>query len=259
MIRIATAFCLLTALAGPSAYASFEAGVEAYAAKDYARALDEWRESADDGDAVAQWLVGNMCLNGEGLPAPDAAAAAAYYRKAADQGHAEAQVSLATLLRLGQGVPQDYAEAIAWLYKAAAQRHPVAQTDLGELFLTGEAGKVEAVPEHAIYWYRLAAKQGVVLAQFKAAQIYLEGVGTPADPELGFAWLALANKTAGENLDSDLSKRVMPLTRVVETDSYRRTLGQIIQDTYLRYRESLPADVVREAEERAASYDPSQF
>ena len=44
----------------------------------------------------------------------------AWYRKPAEQGDAKAQYNLGLLYRDGQGVPQDWAEAYFWLDLAAA-------------------------------------------------------------------------------------------------------------------------------------------
>ena len=56
---------------------------------------------------------------GQGVP-QDNAQAAAWFRKAAEQGDADAQYTLGELNVLGQGVPQDWAEAYFWLDLAAA-------------------------------------------------------------------------------------------------------------------------------------------
>ena len=43
------------------------------------------------------------------------------FRLAADQGDAKAQYSLGVMYDQGEGVPQDYAEAVKW-YRLAANR-----------------------------------------------------------------------------------------------------------------------------------------
>ena len=66
------------------------------------------------------------------------AQAAAWYRKAADQGHAVAQYNLGVLYRDGEGVPKDLAQAVAWFRKAADQGNAAAQNNLGVLYANGE-------------------------------------------------------------------------------------------------------------------------
>ena len=48
--------------------ADFNAGVAAYKRGDYATALREWRALAKQGDAKAQYNLGLMYGNGEGVP-----------------------------------------------------------------------------------------------------------------------------------------------------------------------------------------------
>ena len=51
--------------------------------------------------------------------AQDYAAAAGWYRKAADQGNADAQYNLGNKYANGQGVPQDYVQAHKWFNLSA--------------------------------------------------------------------------------------------------------------------------------------------
>ena len=53
------------------------------------------------------------------------------WKGAAKQGHAEAQFNLGAMYDQGQGVPQSYKEAAVWLRKAADQGHAEAQYNLG--------------------------------------------------------------------------------------------------------------------------------
>ncbi len=71
------------------------------------------RQSADQGDAQAQFNLGLMYDLGQGVPEDDAEAVA-WYRKAADQGVAGAQYTLGLLYTYGLGVPRDYVEAHKW-------------------------------------------------------------------------------------------------------------------------------------------------
>ena len=52
----------------------------------------------------------------------------------ADQGDAFAQYDLGVMYANGQGVPQDYAQAVAWYRKAADQGNAAAQTNLGVMY-----------------------------------------------------------------------------------------------------------------------------
>ncbi len=104
------------------AWAGWDEGVAAYHRGDYAAALREFRPLAEQGNAKAQYNLGLMYYNGEGVP-QDYAEAVKWYRKAAEQGHAKAQLFLGNMYGNGQGVPQDYVQAYMW-YILAASRFP---------------------------------------------------------------------------------------------------------------------------------------
>src|ERR1700687_4409871 len=88
---------LLLALAGP-AWADFNKGMAAYTQGDYPTALKEFKMlGTERGDDEAQYLLGQMYLNGLGVT-QDEAEAARWYRKSAELGHPEAQLALGNLL-----------------------------------------------------------------------------------------------------------------------------------------------------------------
>jgi len=69
---------------------SWEQGKEAYERKDYAGVAKWYRKAAEQGDTRAQYNLGLMYNNGQGVPRDDAEAVR-WYRKAAEQGNARAQ------------------------------------------------------------------------------------------------------------------------------------------------------------------------
>ena len=70
-----------------------------------------WQAAADQGDAKAQFNLGQMYANGQGV-AQDFKAALAWYCKAAEQGDAEAQYNLGIMYSDGRGVAQDFKAAL---------------------------------------------------------------------------------------------------------------------------------------------------
>ena len=78
------------------------------------------RGAAEQGAAAAQYDLGNMHREGEGVPQDDAEAVK-WYRRAADQGNASAQFNLGVMYAKGQGVPKDDTEAVKWYRRAADQ------------------------------------------------------------------------------------------------------------------------------------------
>ena len=78
------------------------------------------QERAKAGNAMAQYNLGVMYYEGEGVP-QDKAEAVKWYRKAAEQGYADAQVNLGVMYANGQGVPEDDAKALMFSNLAAAK------------------------------------------------------------------------------------------------------------------------------------------
>ena len=94
---------------------------------------------------------------------PPDAARIAELRSDAEQGNAEAQYGLGNLYAEGQGVAQDYVEARKWFLKAAEQGRADAQNNLGILYAEGLG--VAQDYAMAYVWYNLAAAQGDAAAK----------------------------------------------------------------------------------------------
>ncbi len=75
---------------------------------------------AGQGDANAQWMLGQALLTGS-LGETDEAEAVRWLQLAADQGHALAQRDMGMLYEQGQGVTQDALEAFFWYSLASRQ------------------------------------------------------------------------------------------------------------------------------------------
>jgi TPR repeat protein len=72
---------------------SLEEAVAAYRTADYVAALRIYRSMTDQGLAIAQFNVGLMYDNGQGV-SKDEVQATKWYRLAADQGRSDAQYQL---------------------------------------------------------------------------------------------------------------------------------------------------------------------
>ena len=126
----------------------------AHVRQDYATAMRLFRPLGDQGNTSAQFWLGVIYENGEGVT-QDYADAVKWYRKAADQGDASAQVNLGVMYSNGRGVTQDYAEAVKWYRKAADQGDARAQYNLGLMYDNGQGVTQDYVQAHK--WYNLAA------------------------------------------------------------------------------------------------------
>lgn len=157
--------------------------------QDYPAAVQWYRLAAAQGNAGAQFNLGWMYANGQGVTR-DYQAAAQWYRLAAAQGNADAQFNLGWMYDHGQGVTRDYQEALQWYRLAAAQGLAVAQRHLGVRYARGQ-GAVQDYPA-AVKWFRLAAAQRDAGAQFQLGWMYDSGQGVIQDYQEAVNWYHLA-------------------------------------------------------------------
>ncbi len=104
------AVLLLAALAGTAVAGPYEDAISAYERGDHNEAARLYRRAAEQGHAGAQYMLGFMYANGEGVP-QNYAEAEEWYWKAAEQGDANAQYELGLMYEKGRGVPVDYVQA----------------------------------------------------------------------------------------------------------------------------------------------------
>ena len=94
----------------------FSGGVSGQDVSDF----EETKRLAEQGEAYAQYNLGLMYDEGEGVPENNAEAVR-WYRLAAEQGHAIGQYNLGLMYAEGEGVPQNNVRAYVWWSVAAAQ------------------------------------------------------------------------------------------------------------------------------------------
>ena len=86
----------------------------------------ETKKNAEAGDAWAQYYLGMMYAEGEGV-SKDGAEAVKWFRLAAEQGYANAQFNLGNSYYNGVGVPKDLVQAHVWINISAAKGNELAQ------------------------------------------------------------------------------------------------------------------------------------
>jgi uncharacterized protein len=111
-----------------------KAGVEAWERGDYKAAVDRWRRAANDGNADAQFNLGQAYKTGRGVP-QDLKQAESWYRKAALQGHEQAESNYGLAL-FDNG---KRAEAVQWLQKGVGRGDARAQYVYGIMLFNGDA------------------------------------------------------------------------------------------------------------------------
>ena len=128
----ATGKWLILATLSCPLHADFDSAADAYRAKDYLRALEEFQPLAEQGDPRAQTVLALMHKYGEGTR-QNLDSSFAWYRKAASQGYAPAQYHTGVMLADGIGVDSDTDEAIVWLTRSAESGFSRANDKLEEL------------------------------------------------------------------------------------------------------------------------------
>jgi TPR repeat protein len=126
-LKLSTIACMLM-ISPISAFAQdFTAGLEAYKRQDFETALSQWKPLAE-------------------------------------QGHVRAQFALGAMYQEGQGVIQNYPQATQWYLLAAEQGHAGAQLGLGKLYfkLAPSVSKIEGERQTQIahMWVNIAASHG---------------------------------------------------------------------------------------------------
>lgn len=177
--------CTIALLLAGAAQAGVREGVEAWSAGDYDKAIAEWREPAEKGDADAQFNLGQAYKLGRGV-AMSGAFAQDWYLKAAKQGHAKAQANLG-LLMYQNGEREG---AMPWIRKAAERNEPRAMFLLASAMFNGDMAPRD--------WPRAYA----LMNRAKAA-----GLPQAADSLIQMdAYLSTTDKTAGLALAEQLAK-----------------------------------------------------
>jgi uncharacterized protein len=135
----------------------YDKGLEAAQAGDFFTALSEWKPLAEQGDASAQYNLGLMYTNGDGV-LKDYAEALKWYRLSAEQGNDAAQTNLGAMYSKGDGILKDYAEAVRLWRLAAEQGNNDAQSNLGAMYQFGSGVLQDNLMAHM--WYNIASANG---------------------------------------------------------------------------------------------------
>ena len=140
----------------------------------------------------------------------------------AEQGHAFAQFTLGRMYRDGQGVPQDYKKAVKWYRLAAEQGYVDAQGMLGIMIQQGHG--VPQDDNEAVKWYRLSAEQGYAEAQYNLAFMYSKGLGVPQDYVLAHMWWNLSGSNGIESAvkSRNLVEKIMSKQQIEEAQRLAR-------------------------------------
>ncbi len=175
-----------------------------------ANSLSALQYAADGGHPIAQWRLGRMYADGNGVDRDDLRAFE-YFSRIANQ-HAEdspsapqAQIVANAFVALGRyyrdGIPNtrvksDRERAREMFHYAASYfGNADAQYNLARMYLDGVGNQRD--PKYAARWLSQAAQKGQFQAQALLGQMLFNGDVLPRQAARGLMWLALARDKAG--------------------------------------------------------------
>ena len=191
---------LLILLCAPATSADVQTGLDAFKNKDYATAFREWKASAEDGMADAQFYLGVLYARGLGVR-QDLGEAERWYRRSAELGNPDAEFALGEMYARGWAAgARDQVDAMRWL-----------QPDLGmppvDWDRIADYGMAKDLKK-AAYWYRLAAEKGLAEAQYSLGRLYASGKGVPHSEEQATAWVRAAASQGYPPAEARLGSRL---------------------------------------------------
>jgi len=191
--------------------AALRAGLESYHAGNATSSVEALRYAADGGESLAQWKLGRMYADGDGV-ARDELKAYSYFSRIVEHFSdddpdpgvrslvSNAFVSLGVYLRQGVAgatarVAPDPERAFdLFRYAATYFRNADAQYQLGRMYLDGDGVKKDV--RQALNWLDLAARKGHAQAQALIGQLMFDGAGGAAQRPRGLMYLTLARESA---------------------------------------------------------------
>jgi len=120
--------CLLLSVA-TLARAGLDEGMSAYSSGDYDKAAREFRPLAEKGDREAQYMLGLLYEEGQGIDRDDLLAAH-WYARSAGQGFADAYYALGQLFLQRKGERQDRMAAHHWFCLAREHGHRLGEQEI---------------------------------------------------------------------------------------------------------------------------------
>jgi TPR repeat protein len=173
-------------------------------------ALTALQYAAEQGEPVAQWKLGRMYANGDGVPR-DELRAFNYFSQIANAhpdevpGTPQASFVANAFVALGHyyltGIPNSRIEANPdraremFDYAATYFGDADAQYELGRLYLTEKPSD----PHQAARWFLLAATKGHCRAEIALGDMLFRGQAVPRQAARGLMWLTLGKDCAGSD------------------------------------------------------------
>lgn len=162
---------------------------EYYLKKDFLKAIDLYQKAATAGVPIAQYILGCMYDNGQGIK-KNYVEAVKWYKQAAEQGYGNAQLNLGINYYLGEGVGKNYSQAFILFKSAATKGVPDAQYNLGCMYNKGMGVRKDYTK--ALEWYHKAAEQSLSKAEYSLGCMYDNKSYSIKDKIESFKWYSKA-------------------------------------------------------------------
>ncbi len=189
---------------------AFRSGTQALRSGQTAKGVDALRYAADQGHPAAQWKLGRMYADGDGVKRDDMKAFEYFTRVANTHaedypGTAQARFVASAFVALGgyylAGIPNSNVRRDPtrardmYSYAASYFGDPDAQFRLGKLYLDGNG--LQRDPRQAARWLFLSSQKGQYEAQALLGHMLFRGDdGISRQPARGLMWLTLARDSA---------------------------------------------------------------
>jgi len=151
---ILTCLCLQLALPKLAVGDTYERGIAALDAGNYAEALFHISLLAANDDPRAQYTMGVMHRRGLGV-AQDDREALLWHLAAAEAGHMLGQYAAGLAFDRAVGTDRDVGNALHYLGEAALQGHAAAPVQIGAIHFLGDGIKVDHA--RAYFWWQIAS------------------------------------------------------------------------------------------------------
>jgi len=224
---------------------AFKSGTQAYIAGDHTKGLTALQYAAENGHLVAQWKLGRIYADGDGVK-PDPYKAYQYFNQVAARNAEtspflpQARFVANAFVALGgyhlSGIPNtevksDPRRAMQlFRYAATYFGDADAQYQLARLYLDGPAAQKD--PLTGARWLYSAANKGQYEAQARLGLMLVQGEGVPKQVARGLMWLTLAADAANGKQDEWIRKAYDDA--VQETSQDDRIVARSYLEQHLR-------------------------
>ena len=195
---------------------------------DQLRAEAAVRKAAKAGNAEAQFRLGVMYGNGDGV-ALDYEQARSWFEKAVAQGHENALITLAWMFANGTGVEVDEERSRNLYLEAARRGSAKAQYVVATMYRFAQYGLAKDI-SRAVEWYLKAADQGMPTAQLALGKLLMEGKGVMRDDAAALQWLSLAHVNGSKRAE-DYVKQLIRRMDPAEVQAVRQRMTTGPSDT----------------------------